>query len=54
MKNKLLTGGAIALILCLGGLMLMANPNAKPPTPKPAPDAKPGAQSGKVQNGGKK
>ena len=41
MRNKLMVGGVIALILCLGSLMLMANPNAKPPTPKPAPGAKP-------------
>ncbi|MEK7309901.1 MAG: hypothetical protein AAB038_03705 [Planctomycetota bacterium] len=44
MKDKLLmsaTGGVIALILCFGGLTLMANPSAKPPTPKPAPETKP-------------
>lgn len=41
MKNKLLTCGVIALFLCIGGLMLMANPNAKPPAPKPAPETKP-------------
>ena len=49
MRNKLFIGGAMALILCLGGLMLMANPNAKPPTPKPAPDAKPAPETKKPE-----
>ncbi|MBI5777838.1 MAG: hypothetical protein HZA49_00080 [Planctomycetes bacterium] len=52
MRNKLLTGGAIALILCLGGLLLMANPNAKPPATKPpagkpAPETKPAPEAKK-------
>ena len=48
MKNKLLTGGAIALILCLGGLFLTANPNMKPGT-KPPPETKPAPETKKPE-----
>ena len=47
MRNKLITGGAIALILCVSGLLLTANPNAKPPATKPPAEQKPAPETKK-------